>query len=567
LRPYLSPLVNHLERYYPHYVSNPIRIQANRIQLHFSILYATHIRSYIAHLQPYIHRFTSAVHTTWLSSVFIYGTYIQPTLQSTWIQAQPHLSLMFDQVKDISLSAAAGTAKYLKGLAKQVGTKRRTYVDPHIRKIWEKVEENATAKTTMATPAPVDYLPKEETESTITASLVTDEVIAPFTNVEESDTLSNDVPVPEEDAQDVLHPVESTPPPLASAPPSPLHATSTQEDAQSAVSIAEASAHGASTVLYELEREVETLGGTVAEMTICTTVISELQPEQTEVVQVEGKIEISKEPGALAPKQTEVISTESIAEVSIGGAASGPSPSGAAPGGVIGVGASSLDSTLEAEDDLDDFLRDIGLHTSSSSPSPCPTATQPSEADEAAASASAQESEASRLASIASKRLAITTRHAAFETDLQSSILTSTSQIIEKLTEMRESKKEELTHMIEGEAGFVAELTMSGDKLMKGLDVYLKKCQGRSGTWKRRGVVGNDEKGDDDDDIQKRTGIAKDEQARLESVIEKVEIKFLDGVQKVQEQVNEWYLGMVEKEQEEVSVACFLSFLKLTALF
>lgn len=469
-------------------------------------------------------------------------------------------------MKDISLSAAAGTAKYLKGLAKQVGTKRRTYVDPHIRKIWEKVEENATAKTTMATPAPVDILPKEETESTITASLVTDEVTIPLTNVKEPDTLPNDVPVPEEDAQDVLHPMEPTPPPLASAPPSPLHATSTQEAAQSAVNIAEASAHGVSTVLYELEKEVETLGSTVAEMTIRATVEnSEPQPEQTEVVQaVEAKLhkeEISKQPGL---KRTEVISTESVAEVSIGGAASGPSPSGAAPGGVIGVGASSPDSTLEAEDDLDDFLRDIGLHTSSAFPSPSPTTTQLSEADEAAASASAQESYASHLASIASKRLAITTRHAAFETDLQSSILTSTSQIIEKLTEMREFKKEELSHMIEGEAGFVAELTMSGDKLMKGLDVYLKKCQGRSGTWKQRGVVGNDHKGEDDDDIQKRTGIAKDEQARLESVIEKMEIKFLDGVQKVQEQVNEWYLGMIEKEQEEVGVAFFLSFLKLT---
>jgi len=97
----------------------------------------------------------------------------------------------------------------------------------------------------------------------------------------------------------------------------------------------------------------------------------------------------------------------------------------------------------------------------------------------------------------------------------------------------------------EGETGLVAGLTLSGDKLMKGLDIYLKKCEGRSGTWKQR-VVENDE------DIQKRTGIAKDEQSRLEAVIEKVEFKFSDAVQKLQEQVNEWYSGMIKNEHQEI---------------
>ena len=405
------------------------------------------------------------------------------------------------------MNAAAGTVQRLKGLAKQLGTQKRNYVDPHIRKIWHKIEESATAKT-MAT--------QEVAQSTITASLITDEVISHITNTKEPINVS----VPEEDAQDVLHNVESTSPPLASAPP---HST-TQEEAQSA--------HAASTILSELEREVEILGGNVAEATISATV---------------GNSEIL---------------TGSVLDTSVGGASPSPSPN--TSGGVIGVGASSpspSDSTLAAEDDLDDFLRDIGWDASSSS-SPSPTPTQPSEVDEAAASASAQEAEASRLASIASKRLAITTRHAALETDLQSSILTSTSQIINILNEIREAKKEELISMIEGtsegEAGFVAELTLIGDKLMKGLDIYLKKCQERSGAWKQSGVVGSDNKREDGEDIQKHTRIAEDEQARLESVIEKVEIKFSDGVQRLQEQVHEWYLDMILKEQEEVGVAFVL---------
>ena len=391
-------------------------------------------------------------------------------------------------------------------------------MDPHIRKIWDKVEENATTKTMMAVPTPVDISLGEETaDSTIISSLPTDEVTL--------DALPIEVSVPGEDAQDVLHSAEFT---LASAP---LRSTSTQGEVQSALSIAEASAHGASTVLHEMEREAETLvGSNAADATISSTV------DNSE------------------PKHTEVGVGQAGVEASLSSSA------GAAPGGVIGVGASSpspSDSTSAGEDDLDDFLRDIGIDTSSSPPSPPPpTSTELSEAEKEAASAAAQEAEASRLASIAAKRLAITTRHTKFETDLQSSIQTSISQIIVKLTEMREAKKEELIHMIEGanegETGYVAELTLSGDKLIKGLDIYLKKCQGRSETWKQRGVGEDDIKGEDDEDVQKRTEIAKDEQTRLESVIEKVEMKFLDTVQKLQERVNEWYLGMIKKEQQEV---------------
>ena len=494
LRPYILPLVNHLDRYYAYYISNPIRFQFNRVQLHFSALYETHIDSYISHLQPYIRRFTSTVRTTWLSSVYFYGTYIQPILQSTWSQAQPHLFFAFNKAKDFSLNAAAGTANHLKQLANQVGTQRRTYVDPHIRKIWDKVEENATTRTMMAIPTPDDISLGEETaestiiisslptheattpitntnpgpadislgeeiaESTIISSLPTDKATTPITNTN-PDTPPIDVPIPGKEVQGDLHPAESTPP-LASAP---LHSTSTQGEAQSAISMADPNAHDALS-----------------------------------------------------------------------------------------------DSTSAGEEDLDDFLRDIGIDASSSPPPPpSPTSTELSEVERAAASVTAQEAEASRLASTAAKRLAITTRHTRFETDLQSSIQTSTSQIIDKLTEMREAKKEELVHMIEGanegETGFVAELTSSGDKLMKGLDNYLKKCQGRSGTWKQRGAVENGIKGEDDEeDIQKRTGIAKDEQTRLESVIEKVEIKFLEAVQKLQEQVNGWYSGIIKNEHQEV---------------
>ena len=544
LRPYLLPLVYHLERYYAYYVSNPIRIQVNRVQIHLSTLYATHIHSYISHLQPYIRRFTSTVRTTWLSSVYFYGTYIHPTLQLTWSRAQPHLSFAFDKAKDVSLNAAAGTTKHLKRLANQVGTQRRTYVDPHIRKIWDKVEANATTKTMMAIPTPIDVSPNETT--------------TPITNTN-PDTLVIDIPVLGEDAQDVLHRTGSTP--TASLASAPLYPTSTEGEAPSAVSIAEAGAHGASTVLYEMEREIETLvGGNAADATI-SPIVENSESKQTEMAPAEGvearpNKETPNEPVASAPEYV-----QSIAEVSLSSAS--PSPStGAAPGGVIGVGASSpssSDSTPAGEDDLDDFLRDIGIETSSSPP-PSPSPTEPSEAEKAATSAAAREAEASRLASTAAKRLAITTRHTKFENDLQSSILTSTSQIYDKLTEMREAKKEELTRMVEGAnegTGFVAGLTLSGDKLIKGLDIYLKKCQGRSGTWKQRGVVENDIKGEDDEDIQKRTEIAKDEQTRLESVIEKVEIKFLDAVQKLQEQVNGWYMGMIKTEQQEVGLGGF----------
>ena len=441
LRPYLLPVVNYLDGYYAYYVSNPIRDQFNRVQLHFFTLYATHIHSYISHFQPYIRRFTSTVHTTWLSSVYFYGTYIQPALQSTWSEAQPHLSSVSNKAKDISLNAAAGSAKHLKRLANQVGTQRRTYVDPHIRKIWDKVEENATTKTMVAIPTLVDTSLGEETVESTTGA-------APggVIGVGASSSPSDSPSTGEDDLDDFLHDI--------------------------------------------------------------------------------GIDTFSSQPPSLPPSLS-------------------PSPS---------PSSTSTESST-GEDDLDVFLRDIGIDTSSSlPPSPSPSSTEPSEAEKAAA---AREAEASRLASIEAKRQAITSRHTKFENDLQSSIQTSTSQIIDKLTEMREAKKDELILMIEGaneeETGFVTGLTHSGDKLMKGLDIYLKKCERRSGTWKQR-IVENDE------DIQKRTGIAKDEQTRLESVIEKVEVKFSEAVQKLQVQVNEWYSGMIKNEHQEVGFSFFIFF-------
>ena len=71
----------------------------------------------------------------------------------------------------------------------------------------------------------------------------------------------------------------------------------------------------------------------------------------------------------------------------------------------------------------------------------------------------------------------------------------------------------------EGETRFVAGLALSGDKLIKRLEIYLKNVKGGVGLWSnvllRRIVMAT-----------KRTGIAKDEQTRLEPFIEKVEISF-----------------------------------------
>ena len=385
-------------------------------------------------------------------------------------------------------------------------------MDPHIRKIWDKVEENSTTK--LSTAPLVDISLEEETvEST------SDEAVV---STKEPGTLPIDVP---EEAQTVFHPAESTPPPPDSPSPS--------QETRSAINIVETFV-GGSTV------DVPTSG---------TIENSESKP--TEVIQAEPQVEEetpNHEPITSTSAQAEAESTSLVGVTITRGA-----------GGVLGVGASSASSshsTTEGEDDLDDFLRDIGIDLSaspSSPPSPSPALTQLSEAEQAAEAASvaaaAQEAESSRLAAIASKRLAITTRHTTFENNLQSSIAISTSQIIEKLNEMREIKKKELIHMMEGtneREGLVVELTLSGDKLMKGLDVYLTKCQGRSETWKQRGG--------EEEDIEKRTGLAKDELTRLEAVIEKVEDKFMDAVYKVQEQVTGWYSDVIEKEQNEVGV-------------
>ena len=98
---------NNSEQYYASYVSDLIYTTINsygiQLWVHFSTLYATHIHSYISHLQLYIQRFTSTPPITWLSSVYLYGTYIRRAL---------HLPFASDKANDISLHAAAESAKH-----------------------------------------------------------------------------------------------------------------------------------------------------------------------------------------------------------------------------------------------------------------------------------------------------------------------------------------------------------------------------------------------------------------------------------------------------------------------
>ena len=115
--------------------TTPIRFHNSehvQLRVHFSALYATHIHSFISHLQ----------FTTWPSSVYLYRTYVRHAL---------HIPFAFNKVTTILLHATAGFVEYFACFVNQVGTQRCTYV---VGDIWDilVVEENAMLETKMVIP-------------------------------------------------------------------------------------------------------------------------------------------------------------------------------------------------------------------------------------------------------------------------------------------------------------------------------------------------------------------------------------------------------------------------------
>ncbi|KAL5513274.1 hypothetical protein ACEPAH_3672 [Sanghuangporus vaninii] len=189
---------------------------------------------------------------------------------------------------------------------------------------------------------------------------------------------------------------------------------------------------------------------------------------------------------------------------------------------------SSVSPTDSSKDDeLDDLLAELGLDLeetiSSDALSPEPSVVEESEEEKAAR-------EAKRLAEVAAKRRELEGRHTRWEEKLADTIEAQKVVLKEALAAIRRTGAAELKINLSIRAG-IETLNSEAEKALRGTDAYFTKL--RTG------------------------GKPVAEQARLwDRVLEKVQAKFDERVQDVEELVNKWYEEEVlSKEREEIDKA------------
>lgn len=441
---------------------------------------------------------------------------------TTWIKARPALSTGYKYTKRLACQFAQVSSKQLKKATKEASGYRRTYVDPHVRKIWDKVAEGTelssaptstpplaqdlpdTEETIESIPEPTSIVPSSS--STVLIPTTSDEPEAESTKLADSSA-----PTPEEAPEDITHVgVSTVPPPPVDTPSSALE--DAKSEAKHASNVAEASAHGASIAVQDLEREVEE----------SLHVHPEYVHQSHDTPLSATDVAAASESATNAPEELVTPQPESMPVAD-------KNPSG------------------EADEDLDDFLRDLGVEEQATSTVDVssPTGTNPN-LQRQLTPEEIERAHAERLAKTAAKRADIVGRHDAWFVKLDEAIKEAGPALVKVLDAWRSEKKAELIQMSgkTGDNGLLEEVQKEGKRLLKGLESYLKKAEARGAVWK---VASSD-----DPEAQAKKEVAVVEKDKWETVLSKVEGKFNDRVRAVQAEVHQWYVDALEHERHEV---------------
>lgn len=467
---------------------------------------------------------------------------------ATWIKAQPALCTGYKHTKQLALQFAHVSSNQLKKATKEASGYRRTYVDPHVRKIWDKVAEGTelSSAPTSTPPLAQDLPDTEETvESEPTPVVPSSSSTVPILTtadepeVENTELANSFAPTPEEAPEDITHVgVRTAPPPPVDTPSSP--AEDAQGDAEHALNVAEASAHGASIAVQDLERE------------------DEKNLHATDVAAATESTAATPEPATDAPAPTPEEEAEDLfasEELVTPQPESTPVTDKNEPEGVVMYAAAeaivNASPSEVADEDLDDFLRELGVEgqaTSTVDASP-PTGIN-SDSQEQLTSEEVERVRAERLADTAAKRADIVGRHNSWFVKLDEAIKEAGPALVKTLDAWRSEKMAELIKM-SGKTGdgngVLEEIQKEGKRLLKGLESYLKKAEARSALWKVASA--------DDPEAQAKKEVAVAEKDKWETVLSKVEGKFTDRVRAVQAEVRKWYIDALEHERQEVEAS------------
>ncbi|KAF5316085.1 hypothetical protein D9619_006580 [Psilocybe cf. subviscida] len=504
IKPRLDPLAAQASRYFAIYVSRPLHIQSTRLQITIHQYVHEHIQPHLNKVKPHLIGAYVATHATLVQGVDAYNVHLQPHVSTAWSQAKPLLCTAWKYTKRFSVKAAEIAAVQLKFLLREAGIYRRAYVDPHVTKIWAKVSESATVIapketiTTSASPSHTTAATEPETVASIDEPIPA--ASTPLTTVPVVETAE---PTTAETIQE--EPTVGTPAPAEAAEDVPPVDTAVTSPTQ------------------EIVLETATQSTDAPEPAITNAPQPEPTPEAivAESVLVDEPVtqesQVTPTPKADAAEEA-MKAAESIIHESLLGSGNG--------------------------EDLDDFLKELGLDSEA----------EASFSKTAAAEATPVVEEAPKLtpeeiaAKIAAKRAAIVTRHDNWFVKLEDAIAEESDEVYKTIEEWRNKKTTELrqmSHKNAKDAGLVNEVQKEGERLVKGLEAYLRRAIIRSAAWK----VAADATKEDKDAKKKAAQAEKD---KWQMALSKVEAKFSERVVALQKEVHTWFVAERQQEIDDI---------------
>jgi hypothetical protein len=535
--------------------------------------YGDLLKVYARDAQVYVH--TNVIHPAkewYFNTVHPYYVKWEPQVLSAYNTARPVVCQAYSRAKDLSNAAWTHTRPHVCRAWKELrtyfgvaveegGRARRTYVDPHVHKILERVSASAS---------PLAEDPNTDEPTPTYASF------AEPTPIDEEEPVESVIPVtPPVDAQQVFVEEKETPP-----SPSPIEAV-TDEYEEVTAPATPASTPSPSSVKADSAEEEELLAAvSVAQESAAPGYTSSVDPQPTDVkVNVE---EAMAEPSGPARNAEEGVAEhiantfmkriklmekmQAEAEATAAASASvTPTESVASP---TPTPTPSATPSSVPEDDLDDFLADIGVASGSDAEAPSAPVEEEEEFPEPTPLSKEEE-----LAAIAAKRKAIVTRHQDWQRQLDEFAEEQIVKVVKDIEGVRiwavselgdeyaatplpsgdgESKYRKVTRE-EGEQGLgkkaMGGVERQGAKLVKGLEGYLAKAIERSDAWKMSKTAAFPTEAD--------KAKSKEERDKWDEVMAKVEERFNTVVRGVQGEVHEWYKSMKGREVDTVGIFNF----------
>ena len=406
-----------------------------------------------------------------------------------------------------------------KKVAKEAGMARRQYVDPHVDRMFEQVDPKGNGVVKSA-----------EVSMPLTTSISSADDLPNASQHEGSQTT---MPFPEPELTSAM-----------ATPAMPVSMTWTGEAKP------ETETSSVTVLISEpLVTRTPLKDATLDQKAQATLVVEETSEDHENEKEVHDRA--SPETLATLATSSRLITTESV-ETHIPPSADSGCPACVAAATVTSTPAPSNQDEQDAE--LDEFLRDLGVGDQSDvAPNSSNEGVEIFDEEPVLAQVKSEEE---RLAETAAKRADIVGRHERWFERLHAGVTEKGVELVKALQTLRDNAAEEVKRMRRADgtdrhtvkdSKSLTGVEQDGEKLLKGLEGYLRKAEARCADWK----VSKDMPKDDEAEKIKHD-LASREKDKFADIMSKVEHKFSDRVHSARQHIHQWYVELRDREAREV---------------